>query len=197
MKAEVIMNFTGFDEEDRQVFTKASRLSGSSAVDVLRRYLIDNIWSPSEPEIEKQTEQLCMIISYEMLYEFGCLEFAWFISSIPQGSRGSFIDKISSEHMKQIRLAGKQPVADTRVLASLQGILILAENYGNDFIFIAGLHRLARAAADLNSSQINRITACVPETSRGCFKAACFRLARLEVASSDAEKLRKNILKWK
>ncbi|MBW1809809.1 MAG: hypothetical protein JRJ87_16555 [Deltaproteobacteria bacterium] len=189
------MNFTGFDEEDRQVFTKVTRFSRSSNVDVLKRYLADDVWSPSEPEIEKQTEQLCMKISYEMLYEFGCLEFAWFIGSIPRGSRGSFIDKISTEHMKQIRLAGKQTMEDTRVLASLQAILISAQNYGNDFIFVAGLHRLARTAADLNSAQINRITVCVPETSRGCFKAACFRLAKLEVARRDAQDLRKRILK--
>ena len=190
------MNFTGFDEEDRKSFTKASLFSGSSTIDVLRRYLADEVWRPSEPEIEKQTELLCMQISREMLCEFGCLEFAWFISCIPRRSRASFENKISPEHMKQMRLVGKQAMDDTRVFASLQAILISAENYGNDYVFVAGLHRLARAAADLSSAQINRITACVPETSRGCFGAACFRLAKLEAARRDAEELRKHILKW-
>jgi hypothetical protein len=190
------MNFTGFDEEDRKSFTKASLSSNGSTIDVMRRYLADEVWRPSELEIEKQTEQLCMLISYETLCEFGCLEFAWFISNVPRGSRGSFENRISPEHLNQIRMVGKQRKHDSRVFASLQTIIISAENYGNDYIFVAGLHRLARAAADLSSVQINKITAYVPETSRGCFGAACFRLARLEVARRDAEALRKQMLKW-
>jgi hypothetical protein len=76
------------------------------------------------------------------------------------------------------------------VLQSLRATLLNQGDSGPDLQLRAGLHRLGRAAADLDASSLRRTTEGLPRAWARCVQAAWFRLSRLEECRASAASLR-------
>jgi hypothetical protein len=83
-----------------------------------------------------------------------------------------------------------EPAPIAGVLQSLRAALFSRGDPGLDLQLRAGLHRLGRAAADLDAASLRSITEGLPDTWARCLQAAWFRLSRLEECRDSAAALR-------
>jgi hypothetical protein len=84
----------------------------------------------------------------------------------------------------------EESAPSARVMLSLRTTLFDRDDSGLDLQLKAGLHRLGRAAADLDASSLRRITEGLPRAWACCVQAAWFRLSRLEESRDSAASLR-------
>lgn len=103
----------------------------------------------------------------------------------------SFLRRAGSDELELLRDCldtGELPSAT--VLRSLRAFLLGPGHPGLNLQLKAGLHRLGRAMADLESSALSRITTHLPGTWGRCAKAAWFRLSREDECRASASSLR-------
>lgn len=98
----------------------------------------------------------------------------------------SFLRKAGADELGML----EESAPSAHVVLSLRAILLGREDSGLDLQLKAGLHRLGRAAADLDAASLRRITRNLPPDWERCAKAAWFRLSRLEKCRASATNLR-------
>lgn len=112
------------------------------------------------------------------------------------GEEWGFVDAASLRKAGAEELSMLSDVLDSkRVLLSLRAVLFDHHDSGLDLQLKAGLHRLGRAAADLDAASLQRIAEGLPDAWARCLQAAWFRLSRLEECRDSAAALRE--LLWK
>jgi hypothetical protein len=102
-----------------------------------------------------------------------------------------FLRRAGSDELSLLRDCldtGELPSAT--VLRSLRASLLGPGHPGLDLQLKAGLHRLGRAVADLESSTLSRIMTHLPGAWGRCAQAAWFRLSREEECRASALSLR-------
>ncbi len=182
------MKGIAFSAVDRELFEKAAQMQGGLTIERLRERLTDDLWCSSEPWRRRLAECLCSSTSRQRLLRAGGLELSELLASLPSRSRRLLAAELPrAGSYRPPRRAGR---AAGRVLTSLQMALWPAGAREGEWLLRAGAHRLARAAADLDASEADMLTARLPEECRDCFKAAWMRLAKIESAGKQAGGIR-------
>ena len=102
----------------------------------------------------------------------------------------SLIRNAGADELGILDCVTDEPAPSTRVLQSLRATLFGRADSSLDLQVRAGLHRLGRAAADLDAASLRRITGELPDAWARCAGAVWFRLSRLEECRTSAASLR-------
>lgn len=179
-----------FSAADRRLFERACIAHGQIPVERLQERLINGLWLAADSARQMATERLYTSLGRSCLLRAGELELQELLSSVPVRSRRLLAERLPGfESSLKSRRGRRVPAA---VLESLQMALWPAAGAREgEWLLRAGAHRLARAAADLDASQADLLAVRMPETSRGCFKAAWMRLSKIAGVAKRASDIRR------
>jgi len=157
------MQYT-FSAADKKMFVSTQAILGGPPEELLRSRLSGGVFGPDWGSVDES-----------FLREAGADELGMLPDILGSG-------RISEE-----------PAPSARVMLSLRSMLLGQGDPGTDLQTRAGLHRLARAAADLDADCLQRVTKGMCPTWARSLRAAWFRLTRLEECRASAATLRELI----
>jgi hypothetical protein len=160
-----------FSTADGRMFARAQRILGGPAEELLRSRLADGVLGDgiSDPVPAGR--------------KWGPVD-APYLRRIGLDELGILPDILETDSLP------REPAPSARVLRSLRATLLGPGNPSMDIQIRAGLHRLGRAAADLDASALQDITGDLPAAWVRCVKTAWFRLSRLKESRASAATLR-------
>ncbi len=155
-----------FSSADRRMFKTAQKILGGPPGEVLESRLGDGVFGDRSEKPDSAAE-IRGRIDESLLRRAGSDELALLRDCLDTGELPS-----------------------AAVLRSLRASLLGPGHPGLDLQLKAGLHRLGRAVADMESSALSRITAHLPGAWGRCAQAVWFRLSREEECRASASSLR-------
>lgn len=157
------MQYT-FSAADKRMFASTQKIVGGPPEELLRSRLVGEMFGPDWGSVDES-----------FLRKAGADELCMLPDILGSGC------------------ISKEPAPSARVMRSLRSALLGQGEPGVDLQLRAGLHRLARAAADLDAACVQRVTQAVSPAWARCIQTAWFRLTRLEECRASAASLRELI----
>ena len=154
-----------FSAADKRMFALTQQIMGGPPEELLRSRLADDMFGPAWGSVDES-----------------------FLRKAGADELGMLPDILGSGRTSE------EPAPSARVMLSLRSVLLDPGDPGMDLQLRAGLHRLARAAADLDAACLQRLTRGMSPAWACCLQAAWFRLTRLEECRDSAATLRKLIV---